>query len=743
MTHQNGCVKGHSNPLRLYATNRVLYPMRQTGERGSDNWEQVSWDEALSLVAEKFQAAIDEYGPESIGVWIGGGNSGGYITGAGTSATYGANSQPRVLTAGIAQERFVQTVGCTILTMSFDVAQLFFQFSVLQAPFNSIEDFQNSKTILLWGANPTDAQRAHWPFICKAKENGARLITIDPQYTNAAAHSDTWVPIRVGSDAAMALAMCNYIIDNDLVDYDYMRNKSVGPLLIKEDGRYLRLSDLGMDLEEGSAGSDGEPTHLDSIAVYDEKTQTFGSSRTVADPALTGSFDADGTSVRTVYDLVLENLMPFTVEWAAEECGVPAAQIEEIAQVYATNKPALLSNNWGIEHTWNSWRVYLAFPLLASLTGNFGVPGSGYSSGFSSAASKLTKAPITNDWSDRTIADAKTNKVITGEYLYEIMETGTWAGEDFTIRCLYTLASNPLHSSLGATYLREAISKVDFVVVADPFMTDTAKWADLVLPVALSWESEDFIGTYMMQKAVEPAGECQTDFEIFKGIAEHMGYDDLYTKSAEEYLRAILDTPENIEAGVAYDDYKEKGIIFGEFEYAESVLPEFNPTGRTQFYLEEFEPRDDYGQEVRPIDRIPYYEHAYEAYQSNPLRERYPLFGLSYHDNYHAQGMFTHNPLLDEFRGYEGKPYMRIHEDAAAERGIRTGDAVRVFNDHGSCTLTAVVTKGIQAETVLMPHGWQEDEFIEGHPQQLTAMCLDPITSNDNFNDWLCQVEKA
>jgi molybdopterin-containing oxidoreductase family molybdopterin binding subunit len=734
-----GCVKGHTNPLRLYATNRVLYPMRQTGERGSDNWEQVSWDEALSLVAEKFQGAIDDYGPQSIAFWLSAGNTTGYLNG---NFTYFANS-PRVPTVGIALERFLKKTGVTIFSSSHDIAQLYFQATVLQAPINSAEDIQHAKTILLWGANPTDAARNHWPWICKAKENGATVVTIDPQYTNAAAHSDTWIPIRVGSDGALMLALCNYIIDNALVDYDYLRNHSVAPLLIKEDGSHLRLSDLGMDPVEGPPDAEGKATSLDSEVVWDEAAGAFGSSRTVEDPAFEGSFDANGTSVRTVYDLVREQIRPFTVEFASEECGIPVEQIEELALLYATNKPALISNNWGMEHTWNSWQIYLDLPFLAALTGNACVAGSGYATGFSGMASKLVKSPVKTDFSDLVIPDAKENKVITGERICEITDTGTWAGADMPIRCVYMMTSNPLHSCLGATYIKRAFDKVDFLVVADSFMTDSAQYADLVLPVAMSWENEDFNGTFMTQKAVEPAGECKSDFEILKGLAEKLGHSDLYDLSAEDYLRRILDTPENIEVGCAFDDYKEQGIILGDYQYGENVGTEANPTGRTRFYLETLPPRDDCGQTISATDRIPYYQHAFEAYQGNPLREKYPLFGMSYHDNYHAQSIFAHSPWLDELRGLKGEPYMRIHEDAAAERGIATGDVVKVFNDHGSCTLRAVVTKGIRSDTILVPHGYQGDEFIEGHPQTLTAMCLDPISSNNNFNDWLCQVEKA
>jgi molybdopterin-containing oxidoreductase family molybdopterin binding subunit len=145
------------------------------------------------------------------------------------------------------------------------------------------------------------------------------------------------------------------------------------------------------------------------------------------------------------------------------------------------------------------------------------------------------------------------------------------------------------------------------------------------------------------------------------------------------------------------------------------------------------------------LDRLPYYEHAYEAYADNPLREKYPLFGISYHDNYTGQTMHANVPWLNELRGLDGKgePYTIIHETAAAERGIATGDTIRVFNDRGGFVCKALVSKGIREDTVNIPRGYEGSELQEGHLQSVTSIdARDKITNNDSHNDWLCQVEK-
>lgn len=145
------------------------------------------------------------------------------------------------------------------------------------------------------------------------------------------------------------------------------------------------------------------------------------------------------------------------------------------------------------------------------------------------------------------------------------------------------------------------------------------------------------------RKAVESLGEAKTDIDIFRAIADGMGFDGLY-KSDEEYLREYLDTPENLEAGCGYDVMSEQSI-FGEPKIAARVGVEYNATGRTQFFLEKLISRDTIEWTTRPQDHYPWYEEAFEAYQANPAREKYPLYGVSGHHHYWAHS------LLRAFRG--------------------------------------------------------------------------------------------
>lgn len=441
----------------------------------------------------------------------------------------------------------------------------------------------------------------------------------------------------------------------------------------------------------------------------------------------------------------MENIAPFTVEFAAKECDLPVEQIENLARTCATEGPVSYYINYGLEHTYESWRVYYLIGLLVSLTGSVGKLGASYRGSIHNdhATAAVYHVPPALNYSELIVPDANPVMFIGGDWSVEIANTGKWHGEDYPLRVLYTANSNTLDNFSGPTDIIEAYKNIDFLVTTDVIMTTTCHYSDMVLPAAMPWESVDYNnnGIYC-QKAIEPIGEAKSDFDIGVGIAQAMGFDDLYTKDAEGYLRTMLDTPENIEAGFGFDEMSKKGVILGDYTVATDPVPEYNKFGRTQFYMEYMPSRDGVVAGFELQDRLPYYKPSIEAYAENPDREKYPLYGMSNHDHYHGQTLWAHNQWLDDYRTLDGKPFCRIHPEAAEARGIATGDKVRVFNDHGSVTLNALVTPGIRPDTVWVPHGFTWDEFEDGFAQSLTRWCPDNVTSNNNLNDWICEVEK-
>lgn len=742
---KTGCVKGQTNPQRLYGPKRNLYPLKRVGERGAGEWERISCDEAITIIADKMKAAQEQYGDSSVAFWhsyVGGGSVLNYAT---------SSCAPGGVRVGssVSLERFVQKTGATVMAPAADKT---LQWALASIPglakFAPQSDLPKAKTILIWGANPTGASRTHQHYLRKAKESGSKIVTIDPLVRLNAVQSDLYLPVRPATDGFLALAMCNWVMDNDLVDWDFMRNDTVAPILRKEDGSYLRLSDLGMDPEEGPIDpKTGEPTALDAEVVYDEENATFGSVNKVASPAVLGSYEVNGLKVRTVFDYVAEHIKEYTVEKAAEVCDIPAWKIEEVARLYATEKPAAIDMYEGLDHRHNSRHNYKDLMLLACLTGNYDKPGSfvlcNHLAEAEEGGDPLAGATDTSKLIQ--VEGAKKSLHMTGMYLHEVMEKGKLGSTELPLKVVYCFQGNPLACDCGPAQLKAAIDKLDLFVSADPQMSDTARYADIVLPIAMTWEKEDAAGGFSMyEKAVEPAGECKTDMDVFRMLADKMGFPDLYDKTDEEYLRAALDTPFNKANGFTYDDYKEKGFIV---KFADQVEPDpaaaaaaaAAPKIRNSFYIENPMSVDFNEPDIdREIESRPYWEEPLETSVNNPDFKKYPLFAFSIHEIYHAQSIMVEIPWLDELRH---EPRIEIHEDTAAARGIKQGDTVKAYNDRGFVVCKAVVTKGIRPDCILLPHGWQTDDFIAGHLTDLTRIDMDGLSGNGCYNEILCEVE--
>ena len=263
------CMKGLSHPHRIYSAERLRYPLRRTGERGDDQWERISWDEAMDEIAEKWNGYVEEFGPASVGLFTGSGNYGlvnGMSTGGVTS-------------------RFLAASGIAYLNQTVDAAANFATGRLLGMGYyssgNEPADMLNARTILIWGANPAISQIQNMHFLMEARDNGTKLIAIDPMLSQTAARSDQWIPVKSGTDGALALGMMNYIVEQGWQDLDFLREHSVAPCLVKEsDGKFLRQADL--DGTEMSA-KDAQNAATALVMGADGATGVVG---TVADPQL-------------------------------------------------------------------------------------------------------------------------------------------------------------------------------------------------------------------------------------------------------------------------------------------------------------------------------------------------------------------------------------------------------------------------------------------------------------------------
>ena len=252
------CARGLTQVGRIYSADRVLYPMKRIGERGSNDFERISWDEALDTIAEKWKGYREEYGPQSIMLFYGSGT---------TRFTSGScNAVGAVV-------RFREYPWVHRCRLGRDVGTGYGATRAHggQRPWQRTHRPQKCKNPDTVGEQSRISLPHTLHFMMEAKENGTRLVVIDPVFNPNTAKADWWIPVKPGTDGALALGVLNVLLANGWVDDDTLRNKTNCGLLIKEDGMYLRMSDLGVEPTEGDVDPlTGRPKVIDLPAVWDE-----------------------------------------------------------------------------------------------------------------------------------------------------------------------------------------------------------------------------------------------------------------------------------------------------------------------------------------------------------------------------------------------------------------------------------------------------------------------------------------
>ena len=297
----------------------------------------------------------------------------------------------------------------------------------------------------------------------------------------------------------------------------------------------------------------------------------------------------------------------------------------------------------------------------------------------------------------------------------------------------------------------DAFSKIEFIVVADMSMTESAQMADIVLPVAHWFEDNDVFCAYsthpyilLQEKAVEKPYECKSDYEIYGLLSAGMGYPDAFKMTEEEYMKAWMDCDGARAVGLTWDALQEKKAIrFTPTEnhvYAEGGA--FGTaTGRANFFNENPAVAVDFGQPWNPDhERTAFWEPPHEAWHEKDLHEKYPFVMLQVHPKWRTHSQWFDVPVLNEV---SGDPTMHINSVDADAKGIKEGDTVKIFNDRGYVVMKTNINNGVQPGTITVPKGWEKGQFIEGHYQDLTSRVMHPMINNSGFFDVLVDVEKV
>lgn len=709
--YANACLRAMALGQRTHDENaRVMFPMKRTGERGSGEFERITWDQAIEEIAERMEETKARYGALSCGFYSFTGNLAKLAWEAPTrfAGTYGGTT--------FDIEGIMGDHGASMgMTLAFGQKR----------GAHDTRDYMNSNMVILWGRNVADTHTSEYRYLVKARENGAKIVVVDPRLCSSCAIADQWIPIKAQTDPALALGMMNVIISKDLHAKDWLVKNSVAPFLVNEsDGSYLMDGEDWLVWDSKSA----------SAKKHNDET---------AEPALSGTFEVDGITCRTAFDHLTDEVSKYTLDYTSEITGLDPQVIETFAMEYIEAQPAGIRMGQGMQRVWNSHSPFRTVAALAAVAGYIGVEGGGASHAGGTASIRSTPgvtAPAFtyDDWADT--GENKAN-LVKSSTLYEQIITK----EPYPIDFMWFANSNFVNMSPDANkVINEVLPNISTIVTADPYWTWTAKYSDYVLPACNYWEKWDFLDrspwVFFGSPAVTPAGESKSDVEIMSLLAAKVGLEKYWSKTDEEWVRGFVNPEHPAWEGFDFDTAVAEGIwgradgIFdSQIVFADGVFP--TPSTKFQIYNEEL---------VSFQEEVPCYKPMLED-PKGELGQKYPLVFLQFHDRLNVH---TQHILIESLSVVQSEPLLEMNPVDAQARNIADGDVVSIRNDRGACKMKVFLTEGIVPGTVATASGWTPDYTIEGDYQMLTHLTLNPTEefisqTCSAFYDVLVEVEKA
>ncbi|MFA9275160.1 MAG: molybdopterin-dependent oxidoreductase [Candidatus Aquirickettsiella gammari] len=646
------CTKVARYTERTYHPDRLLYPQKRVGKKGEGKFVRISWEEAITTIAIRLKE-IAARNPLAILPYSYAGTM-GLVQGESMASRVlnrlGASFLDRTICASAGGAGYKYTLGDRIGT--------------------DVEQTQNARLIIIWGGNPIASNLHFWTRVQEAKRHGAKIIAIDPYRSLSAEKCHQHIAVRPGTDSALALGMMHVLIQEDLLDHDYIAQ----------------------------------------------------------------------------YTLGFEELKQRAAEWTpkkvAEICGITAEEVIGLARDYGAGakrgEPSLIRMNYGVQRVHGGGMAVRNISCLPALVGAWRHAAGG---ALLSASGGFVKNSDALERPDLFPADQATRTINMSDIGNSLVHPGS-AEFGPKIEAVLVYNANPVAIAPDSSVVARGFAREDlFTVVLEHFQTDTADYADILLPATTQLEHVDahsaYGHRYMMANnaAIAPMGEAKSNTEFFRLLAKALDFTDpCFSESDDQIAAQAFNYQHPRTQHTNWEQLKQQGwskLQMPEAAFAHGGFT--TPSGKCEFYSQQMAEAG--------LDPLPAYVPPYESVVSNPaLAARYPLSMISPPARNFLNSTFVN---VQSLRDTEGEPHLDIHPEDAASRQIIAGDMVRIFNDRGSFVAKARVTDKARAGLVVGLSIWWK-KFASDHKNanEVTSQQLTDMGGGPTFYDLLVQVEK-
>lgn len=642
-TPEGVCIKGLSYLERAHSPDRILQPLKKNSK---GEFKQISWEDALNEISSKLTYFKEKYSAKSVLFYAASGMSG--LTNSfsyrfwemfgGATTMYGNLCWP----AGLEATRL--TLGDNRHNVPWDI--------------------ENAKLIILWGKNPAETNIQQMIFIEKAQAKGAKVIVIDPRRTPSSERADLLIQPKPGTDAALALALANLIIQNGDLDNDFIGKQVLG-------------------------------------------------------------FEEFKTSVEK-----------WTVEKASQITDVPVKFILQLADDIGNIKPMTLVPGYGMQRFTNGGQTTRTLLALNILTGNIGKPGACFHyANLQSYVFDSVKEPMSY------YPKIKANPVFRRSISMAKLGEDMLATKNPQLKMIWVERGNPISQNPDTNTILKAFRKLDFRVVVDQFMTDTAREADIVLPSKNMFEQSDIIGSYwnpyvqLKPKVMESVGETKPETEIYYLLAEKLNFPkkeilkflpEPGNTAIENYLKEkIKQYPE-----LNWEELKKGPVLAPENEevaFADLQFP--TPSGKIELYSKT-------AHELWGVNPLPTYEFLKEKDDHKSKKQKFYLLSPNTKNRIHSQ--FGNLKVIKQFAP---EPEAIMNATDALEKGIKNGDKIKISNHRGEVITKAKLNFSMNRGCIVYYNGWWISEG--GSPNLLSKGRETDMGHGTAFHDCLVEVEKT